>query len=48
MDHSHSGEVAVLGAERAVQDVNVIHQFRSQTFQFAQIALPVPRVLWFC
>lgn len=46
MDHSQSGEVAVLGAERAVQDVNVIHQFRSQTFQLAQIALPVsPRVL---
>ena len=41
MDHAEAGEVAIFGAERAVEDVHVLDQFRRQALQRPQIALAV-------
>src|SRR5262249_36500053 len=41
MDHAEAGKVAILGAERAVQDINVIHQLWNKSLQRPQIALAV-------
>ena len=41
MDYAQPAEVAVLRAERAVDQGRLLHQFRSETLQAAQIPLPV-------
>ena len=41
MDDAKGGKIAVLRAERAVDDIDVIHQFRAEGFQPAEIALSV-------
>ena len=42
MHYSEAGKISILGTERAVENVDVIDQFRSQSFQCAQVALAVP------
>ena len=42
MNDAEAGEIAVLRAERPVEDVHVLDEFGSERFQLAEITLPVP------
>src|SRR5262245_28698631 len=39
---AESAEIAILGAKRTVDDVHVLYEFRRQTLERPQIALPMP------
>ena len=41
VDHAQPAEIAVLGAERTVDDGHVLDQFRAERLQRAQVALAV-------
>ena len=40
--HAEAAEIAILRAERAVDDVHAFHQFRSQALERPEVALAVP------
>ena len=42
MDHAQPREISVLGAEGAVQNVDIIDQFGNQALERAQVALAMP------
>jgi hypothetical protein len=41
VNHAENGKVAIFGTERSVEDVDVIHEFRSKSPQRAQVSLAV-------
>src|ERR1039457_2334327 len=41
MNHAQAAKVAVLGAERTVDDVDLLNQFRTERLQGTEITLPV-------
>ena len=42
MHHPESGKIAVLGAERSIEDVHLLNQLGRQALQLSQVALAVP------